>query len=239
MKTNPRATLSNLHERVERLLLNETEFVRKEKGRYHAIEQALNLSNISFLVHLQVIAENALGCFIIVWSGRWELPPFFPLSKKCCNWAETSLWHWLRRASRFPSSGRGRISGFSWGIGRSAILAWGFEGPASSRATLGLVGFPDVPSISVSGKGSNQTLISNESSVHEDEFCAPEGPASAPFGAWLTLASEPPEDPDGQRFCRKGSTSEVSRALTRKPMAKVRPPNPSRLNKEEVDPLAE
>jgi len=58
-------------------------------------------------------------------------------------------------------------------------LGW-WDGPASSRATPGIEEFTDVPSISVSEKGSNKTRISNESSVHEDELDGPEGAGRAP-----------------------------------------------------------
>ena len=51
-------------------------------------------------------------------------------------------------------------------------LVWR-DGPASSPATLVIGGFPDVPSSSVSEKGSDKTRISN--TVHEEEFDGPEG----------------------------------------------------------------
>lgn len=66
-----------------------------------------------------------------------------------------------------------------------------------------------------SGKGSARTCISNESSFHEEELDAPEGPASAPFlcGAWLTLLSEPPEDPDGAIMLSPVSLSPKKEAI--------------------------
>ncbi|KAK9999131.1 hypothetical protein SO802_018734 [Lithocarpus litseifolius] len=65
--------------------------------------------------------------------------------------------------------GSGPGSGNGLG-GRLKSKSYQFEGPASSRATLGIEEFTAIPCISVLEKGFNKTRISKESSVHEDEL---------------------------------------------------------------------